>query len=73
MTREQRFFIGFASAWRVKYTPELTKLIIASDPHAPDGVRANGTPTNMDAFARAFGCKDGDPMVNVGDRRVSIW
>jgi putative endopeptidase len=73
MTRDQRFFLGFASAWREKYTPELTKLIIASDPHSPDGVRANGTPTNIDAFAKAFGCKEGDAMVNSGDKKVAIW
>jgi putative endopeptidase len=73
MTRDQRFFLGFASAWREKYTPELTKLIIASDPHSPDGVRANATPTNIDAFAKAFGCKDGDAMVNSGDKKVVIW
>ncbi len=73
MTRDQRFFLGFASAWREKYTPELTKLIIASDPHAPGGVRANGTPSNVDAFAKAFGCKDGDAMVNSGDKKVVIW
>ena len=73
MTRDQRFFLGFASAWRVKYTPELTKLIVASDPHAPEGVRANGTPTNVEAFAKAFGCKEGDAMVNSGDKKVVIW
>jgi putative endopeptidase len=73
LTRDQRFFLGFAAAWREKYTPELTKLIVASDPHAPGIVRANGTPTNMDAFAKAFGCKEGDPMVNSGDKKVVIW
>ena len=73
MTRDQRFFLGFAAAWREKYTPELAKLIVASDPHAPGGVRANATPTNMDAFAKAFGCKDGDAMVNSGDKKVVIW
>ena len=73
MTRDQRFFLGFASAWREKYTPELTKLIIASDPHSPDAVRANATPTNVDAFAKAFGCKEGDAMVNSGDKKVVIW
>ncbi len=73
LTRDQRFFLGFAAAWREKYTPELTKLIIASDPHAPGRVRANGTPTNMESFAKAFGCKEGDPMVNSGDRKVVIW
>ncbi len=73
LTRDQRFFLGFAAAWREKYTPELTKLIVASDPHAPGGVRANGTPTNMESFATAFGCKQGDPMVNSGDKKVVIW
>jgi putative endopeptidase len=73
MTRDQRFFLGFASAWRGKYTPELTKLIVASDPHSPGGVRANGTPTNVDAFAKAFGCKEGDAMVNSGGKKVAIW
>jgi len=73
MTRDQRFFLGFASDWREKYTPELTKMIIASDPHSPDGVRANGTPSNVDAFAKAFGCKEGDAMVNSGDKKVVIW
>lgn len=73
LTRDQRFFLGYASAYREKYTPELTKLIVASDPHSPDGVRANGTPTNLDAFAKAFGCKEGDAMVNSGDKKVAIW
>jgi putative endopeptidase len=73
MSRDQRFFLGFASAWREKYTPELTKMIIASDPHSPDGVRANATPSNVDAFAKAFGCKEGDPMVNSGEKKVVIW
>jgi len=27
----------------------------------------------MDAFAKAFGCKDGDAMVNSGDKKVVIW
>ena len=62
-----------ASSWREKYTPEFTKLIVASDPHAPGGVRANGTPTNVDAFAKAFGCKQGDAMINGGDKKVAIW
>ena len=49
------------------------RMIVASDPHSPDGVRANGTPTNVDAFAKAFGCKEGDAMVNSGDKKVVIW
>ncbi len=73
LTRDQRFFLGFASAWRENETPELTKMLIASNPHSPDSVRANGTPTNVDAFAKAFGCKEGDAMVNGGGKKVVIW
>ena len=73
MTREQRFFLGFAANWRENETPELTKLLIASNPHSPDGVRANGTPTNVDSFAKAFDCKAGDAMVNSGEKKVVIW
>jgi putative endopeptidase len=73
LTRDQRFFIGWAAAWRDQYTPELMKVLVAADPHSPPALRANGTPTNMPAFAAAFGCKPGDPLVNAGDALVSIW
>jgi putative endopeptidase len=46
---------------------------LASDPHSPSRIRANGTPTNVPAFAQAFRCKEGDPMVNSGDKLVTIW
>jgi putative endopeptidase len=36
-------------------------------------VRANGAPQNVPAFATAFDCKAGDPMVHSGDRLVAIW
>jgi putative endopeptidase len=73
LTRDQRFFLGYASVWRYQIRPEALKVRLASDPHAPGRVRANGTPTNVPAFAAAFGCKAGDPMVNVESKRVVIW
>jgi putative endopeptidase len=73
LTREQRFFLGFASAWRAQLRPESMKVLVASNEHAPDGVRARGTPTNVPAFAAAFGCKPGDPMVNTGEKLLTIW
>ncbi len=73
LTRDQRFFYGWASAWRANIRPESARVYAASDPHAPDGVRANGAPGNLPAFAAAFGCKDTDPMVQAGDKRVAIW
>jgi putative endopeptidase len=73
LTREQRFFLGFASAWRAQLRPEAMKVLVASNEHAPDGVRARGTPTNVPAFAAAFGCKPGDAMVNTGAKLLTIW
>lgn len=35
--------------------------------------RAVGTPSNMEAFGEAFGCKPGDAMVREGDGRIVIW
>jgi putative endopeptidase len=73
LTRDQRFFYGWATAWRSAQREQTIKVQLASDPHSPARIRANGTPTNLPAFAAAFGCKDGDPMVNSGDKRVVIW
>jgi putative endopeptidase len=73
LTRDQRFFYGWATAWRSAQREQTIKVQLASDPHSPARIRANGTPTNLPAFAAAFGCKDGDPMVNSGEKRVVIW
>jgi putative endopeptidase len=73
LTREQRFFLGFAAVWRGQLRPEAMKVLVASNEHAPDGVRARGTPTNVPAYAAAFGCKPGDAMVNAGGKLLTIW
>jgi len=73
LTRDQRFFLGWATAFRSQYTPEQLKVLVASNPHAPDLVRASGAPKNVPAFATAFDCKAGDPMLHSGDQRVAIW
>jgi putative endopeptidase len=72
-SREQRFFLGWATAWRTKFTPELLKVLVASNPHAPDLVRASAAPKNVPAYAPAFDCKPGDPMVHSGEQLVEIW
>jgi putative endopeptidase len=73
LTRDQRFFYGWASVWRSNIRPEAAKVRVVSDPHAPDSIRAIGAPSNHPAFAAAFGCKDNDPMVHAADQRVVIW
>ena len=72
-TRDQRFFYGWAAGWRTSMRPELIKTLAAADPHAPDSTRTIGAPSNHPAYAAAFGCQDGDPMVRSGEKRVVIW
>jgi len=72
-TPEQRFFLGFAQAWRRKSRDESTRLQVLSDPHSPAQWRVNGPLSNMPAFAKAFGCKTGDAMVRDESVRAAIW
>jgi putative endopeptidase len=73
LTRDQRFFLSFGTVWRQQLTDDFTKVIVASNPHAPGKFRAIGTPANLPAFAVAFSCKEGDPMARMGDEQVVIW
>src|SRR6185369_4748257 len=70
LTRDQRFFLGFAAVWRDQIRDKALKEQLASDPHSPGRIRANGTPSNLPAYAAAFSCKPGDPMANADDKRV---
>ena len=72
-TENQRFFMNWATVWRRGFTPDELKVRLNTDPHAPANFRAIGAPSNMPAFATAFGCKAGDPMVRAEDQRVVIW
>ncbi|WP_290889255.1 M13-type metalloendopeptidase, partial [Arenimonas sp.] len=69
----QRFFMNWATVWRVNYKPEELKVRLQTDPHAPARFRAMGAPSNLPAFADAFGCQEGDPMVRSGEAKVAIW
>jgi len=72
-TENQRFFMNFGQIWRRTFRPEELKLRLNTDPHAPSFFRAIGAPSNMPAFAEAFGCKAGSGMVRVGEKQVVIW
>jgi putative endopeptidase len=71
LTGSQRFFLAWAQIWRAKTRPEFTRLLVNVDPHAPPEFRTIGPLSNMPAFAEAFGCKRGDPMVR--SERAQIW
>ncbi|WP_449448419.1 M13 family metallopeptidase [Thermomonas brevis] len=72
-SENQRFFLNFATVWRRNFTPDELKVRLNTDPHAPANFRAIGAPSNMPAFATAFGCKAGDAMVRDADKQVVIW
>ena len=73
LTRDQRFFANWATVWRRNFTPEELNVRLTTDPHAPANFRAIGAPSNLPAFAAAFSCKPGQPMVRAGDKQVVIW
>ena len=73
LTRDQRFFLSWATVWRRNFTPEELTKRLATDEHALSSFRAIAAPSNLPAFAAAFECKAGDPMVRSGDRQVVIW
>ena len=72
-TPEQRFFLGYAQSWRIHTRPEAMRNRVTTDPHAPEVWRVNGPLSNMPAFAQAFGCKPGDPMVRPAEVVAHIW
>jgi putative endopeptidase len=72
-SQDQRFFLNFARVWGSQFKPEELKLRINTDVHAPAQFRAIASPSNMPAFAQAFACKTGDPMLRAADAQVKIW
>ena len=73
LSGDQRFFLNWATVWRRNFTAEELKVRLVTDSHAPANFRAIGAPSNLPAFAAAFSCKAGDPMVRDGDNRIVIW
>ncbi len=71
LTADQRFFLAFARVWSGAARPEYEQMQVRVDPHPAAQFRAIGAPSNMPAFAAAFGCKPGDPMVRA--ERCRIW
>ena len=73
LTRDQRFFANWATVWRRNFTDQELDVRLQTDPHAPANFRATGAPSNLPAFAAAFECEPGQPMVREGEDQVVIW
>ena len=72
-TPEQRFFLAWAQVWRRNIRPERARMLINVDSHSPSNWRTNGPLSNLQEFAKAFGCKAGDEMVRAEGERAVIW
>ncbi|HEY6984792.1 MAG TPA: M13 family metallopeptidase [Rhodanobacteraceae bacterium] len=72
-TGDQRFFIGFAQAWRSKERENYAIELIKSNPHAIPVDRVLGTVVNQPAFYTAFDVKPGDKMYVAPEQRIIIW
>ena len=73
LTGPQRFFIGWAKAWKNKQRPETLSLQIQTDPHSPTEVRVNQVVRNLTSFYEAFNvCKE-DKLYLPIEERIDIW
>jgi predicted metalloendopeptidase len=72
-TPQQRFFLAYARVWASKQRPAAMRTQVQTNPHSPAMWRVNGPLSNLPEFQKAFGCKEGDPMVRAADLRARIW
>ncbi len=70
-TPAQRFMVAYAQQWCTQERPESLRTRLRTDPHAPDEYRTNGILADLPEFAKAFGCKQGQPMV--ADPICRVW
>lgn len=72
-TGDQRFFLGWAQAWRALIRDEALRNQVLTDPHSPAVYRCNGTVRNMDAWYAAFGVEADNGLYLAPPDRVTIW
>ncbi|WP_036436070.1 M13-type metalloendopeptidase [Mycoplasmopsis felifaucium] len=67
------FFKNWAIVWRGKFKKQTAELLLASDVHAPQKLRANIQVKNLDKFYETFNIKSSDKMWLPKAKRVKIW
>jgi putative endopeptidase len=73
LSGDQRFFLGWAQAWRSKTRDEQALQRLTIDAHSPERFRANGAAVNSDGFHQSFGTQPGDKMYKPSEARIRIW
>jgi len=72
-TPDQRFFLSWAQVWRANTTPEEMASRLKTDPHSPSELRCNMTPSNMEAWYKAFNVKPNDKSYRPESDRARVW
>ncbi|HMI36907.1 MAG TPA: M13 family metallopeptidase, partial [Steroidobacteraceae bacterium] len=70
---EQRFFLGWAQAWREVIREEALRTRIVSDEHSPAQYRVNGVVRNVDGWYDAFKVPVTSSLYLAESDRVRIW
>lgn len=73
LTADQRFFTASAQTFCIQASHESWNLISSSDSHMWGAPGINMTMRNSPAFAKAFNCKAGDPMVKSEPNICRTW
>lgn len=72
-TGAERFFLGWAQAWRTKLRDEEALRLLSIDPHSPAEFRCNQIVRNIDVFYSTFGVTENDALWLDPEDRVTIW
>ena len=72
MTPDQRFFLGWAQAWRSKAREAALRNSLLTNVHAPGQYRAE-TVRNQEAWYSAFDVKPGQKRYLPPEQRVEVW
>ena len=72
LTGDQRFYLGWAQAWRRNVREAAARQRLLTDPHAPDQYRADIV-RNFDQWYEAFKPAPDGKLVLKPEERVKIW
>jgi endothelin-converting enzyme/putative endopeptidase len=72
-TPDQQFFIAWGQFRGDAVRPEFARTMAQGDPHPIGKFRVIGPLSNLPEFAKAFGCKPGQPMVRPEAERCDVW
>ncbi|MCB0431413.1 MAG: M13 family metallopeptidase [Flavobacteriales bacterium] len=69
----QRFFLGWADVWKQTITEKELRRRLVTDVHAPGEYRVLGPLANLPQFKDAFGCSEGNAMVQPDSLKAAVW